>query len=77
LTKRKRTKDRVEDSIPGRRWPTGERSSCQWGLTGPFVPDRAGRALPGGLWAGELGKGDLSAQNLNRTSEGGSLEIQH
>ena len=30
-------------------------------MTGPFVLDRASRALHGGVWAGALGKGDLSA----------------
>ena len=42
------------------------------GLTCPFVSERAGMSLPCGVWVGELDKGDLSTQNLNRTSEGGA-----
>jgi len=73
LTRRQSTKNRVADSIPRLCCPTCGNSSCEWGQTGPFSSDWPSLSLHLWLWAGELGKGDLSAQNLNRTSEGGSL----
>ncbi len=65
-----RTKDLVEDSIPGLRCPTCERSSCEEGLTGSLFLDRASLALPCGVWAGAMGKGGVSAQKLNRNPVG-------
>ncbi len=40
------------------------------GLTGPFSSDRVSRSLHCGVWAGELGKGDLSAPGTEPDSEG-------
>ena len=56
-----RIKNLVEDSIPGLCCPTCGDSSCEWGLTGPFSSDGLSLALHLWLWAGALGKGELSA----------------
>jgi len=36
------------------------------GLTGPCFSDRASMAPHCGVWAGAMGKGDLSVRELNR-----------
>ena len=38
---------------------TGGRSSCKERLTGPLFSNRGSRSLHCGVWAGELGQGDL------------------
>ena len=41
------------------------------GLTGPLFSDRASMALHCGVWAGAMGKGDLSAPGTEPESGGG------
>jgi hypothetical protein len=44
------TKDLVEETIPGLCCPNCGRLFWEWGLTGPFVSDRVGKSLHGGVW---------------------------